>query len=231
MNDCTSIRRGMSAAADEDQAAAELYQAINQDDMALAVFFCSPHYDCNQLALALKSQFGNTPVIGCTTAGEITPHGYATETLTGFSLGKSEFNVAINLFDRIHQMSIPMCQDAAQALIRLHQSQAKINPTNTFGLLLIDGSSAREEMLISGIHAGMADIPVFGGSAGDGLQFGNTWIYYDGQFHTQAAVLVLVHSLRPFRVFKTQHFAESSNASSLKSMANRLLLNMPVLLG
>ena len=45
-----------------------------------------------------------------------------------------------------------------------------------------------------------------GGSAGDGLSFGRTQVYSDGSFHTDSAVLALVTTHVPFRIFKTQHF-------------------------
>jgi hypothetical protein len=45
-----------------------------------------------------------------------------------------------------------------------------------------------------------------GGSAGDGLNFGATHVYCDGCFHTDSAILVLISTPLPFRIYKTQHF-------------------------
>jgi hypothetical protein len=47
---------------------------------------------------------------------------------------------------------------------------------------------------------------MFGGSAADGVRFGVTHVFQGGRFHTDSAVLTLVATELPFRVFKTQHF-------------------------
>ncbi|SBT05580.1 conserved hypothetical protein [Candidatus Accumulibacter aalborgensis] len=49
-------------------------------------------------------------------------------------------------------------------------------------------------------------LPLVGGSAADGLVFGHTHVFFDGDFHADSAVLVLVTTPLPFRIFKTQHF-------------------------
>ena len=44
----------------------------------------------------------------------------------------------------------------------------------------------------------------------DGLSFGKSYVYFDGSFHADSAVLVLVTTPLPFRTFKTQHFVPTS---------------------
>jgi hypothetical protein len=51
-----------------------------------------------------------------------------------------------------------------------------------------------------------ANCPLVGGSAGDGLNFGKTYVYADGSFRSDTAALTLVTTRLPFSVFKTQHF-------------------------
>src|SRR5215471_12176261 len=77
---------------------------------------------------------------------------------------------------------------------------------NTFGFLLVDGLSMREEALIDALYRNVGPIQLFGGSAGDGSSFGRTFVYEGGAFRTDCAVFTLVHSLLPFHVFKTEHF-------------------------
>jgi hypothetical protein len=52
----------------------------------------------------------------------------------------------------------------------------------------------------------LGKIPLVGGSAGDGLNFGRTYIYVDGSFHTDNASLTLINTPLRFKAFKTQHF-------------------------
>jgi hypothetical protein len=81
-----------------------------------------------------------------------------------------------------------------------------VSDANTFGLLLIDGMSAREEVVVSTIHWGMGTIPLLGGSAGDDMRLSNTFVYHDGAFRSNAALLTLVQIDAPFRTFNTKHF-------------------------
>jgi len=64
--------------------------------------------------------------------------------------------------------------------------------------------------LVSTIGACLDDIPVVGGSAGDGDAFGETWVVFDGEAHRNAAVLLLVSTELPCRPFKCNSFAPTS---------------------
>jgi hypothetical protein len=72
--------------------------------------------------------------------------------------------------------------------------------------MLIDGLSVREEAVTRAVQSGLGAIPLVGGSAGDGESFGRTYVYADGEFRTDTAVLALFTTPVPFRTFKTQHF-------------------------
>ncbi len=70
----------------------------------------------------------------------------------------------------------------------------------------MDGLSGHEEQLAHALQQGLGNIPLIGGSAGDSLSFERTFIFRDGRFRSDAAVLVLVTTPLPFTEFKTQHF-------------------------
>jgi hypothetical protein len=61
--------------------------------------------------------------------------------------------------------------------------------------------------VVSSLNRFLDPIPLFGGSAGDGLNFGQTWVFANGAFHTNAAVLTIVQTSCPFHVFKFDHFS------------------------
>ncbi|MCW7540146.1 FIST C-terminal domain-containing protein [Aquabacterium sp. A7-Y] len=207
-----SILRGMSMQRDPQRAAAELFDQIWQPGLALAVVFCSPGYDRERLAQALRERFGDTPLIGCTTGAEIGPRGYGTDTLTGFSLSSREFSVSVRAIEGLqaHRAS------DGQALVgdmlgELAAQGASPSRDNTFGFLLIDGSSRQEERVAHSLHVALADIELFGGSAGDGLEMGkHPHVLHGGRFHRDHAVFVLVSTPHPFVVFKTDSFVPTS---------------------
>ena len=91
-------------------------------------------------------------------------------------------------------------------LDRLSGQGAEGADSDLFGFLLVDGLSMQEEMLVASIYRNLGQTQLFGGSAGDGTDFGRTAIYHDGQFRSGCAVFTLVRSEHPFVVFKTEHF-------------------------
>jgi hypothetical protein len=201
------IKRGYSLSTDPATAVRELHDAIHQPDAALAVFFCSSAYDLDALAAELNVHFAGVTLIGCTTAGEITPVGYEDGSITGFSIGGAGSRAVTTRIDRLGDCAISAGFLAAEELMgQLSQGGVALNDTNTFGLMLIDGMSAREEVVVSTIHWGMGTIPLLGGSAGDDMHLSNTFVYHDGAFRNNAALLALVQIDAPFRTFNTKHF-------------------------
>jgi hypothetical protein len=77
---------------------------------------------------------------------------------------------------------------------------------NSFAFLMIDGLSIREEIVARTLQNALGSMPTFGGSAGDGLKFQKTYVYHNGKFREDCAVLTLISTNLPFKLFKTQHF-------------------------
>jgi hypothetical protein len=206
------VRRGFSTKTGASDAVDEIWEQTSQRDAKLTVFFCSPSYDIESVASRVRERFGDTNVIGCTTAGELGSGGYLDRSLSAFSLGGPSFEVTTGRMDRLRQFDIPDGHKLAHQM--LHELRAKgvdPAPRNTFGFLLVDGLSIREENVTSSLYGAMHDIPLFGGSAGDALRFQRTLLYHGGEFRSDCALLTLVTTTRPFEVFKTQHFVESSD--------------------
>jgi hypothetical protein len=204
-----TIKRGCSLEENTVLAAAEFHAAVAQPRGAgLVVFFCSSSHDLDVLAAEFNRLFEGTLVIGCTTAGEIGHDGYAEGAITGFSLPASECCVASELIHGLSTFHISQGHDAAQAVIETlaERSGASVDPETTFAMLLSDGISTNQEVLIASLQGHMANIPLLGGSAGDDMQLRQTFIYHDGKFHADAALLTLIRTTRPFRIYRCHHF-------------------------
>jgi len=201
------IRTAQSCAADAAQAVQEFHAAVTQPDMALVVFFCSSEYDLDVLAAEMRRLFAGIQVVGCTTAGEIGPAGYRQHSLSGASFPVGSFTAVSGLLDRLSQFDIASGHVFAQSLLqRLEGKVPQAGPDNSFALLLIDGLSMREDLATHALQKALGKIGLFGGSAGDDLKFAKTHVYCDGSFHSDSAVLTLISTTLPFRIFKTQHF-------------------------
>jgi hypothetical protein len=204
-------RRGASTSADPRIAAGELFAAIAMPDAALAIFYCAASYDLDALGAALAERFGpDAPLIGCTTAGEISPTGYLDGAITGVSLRGAGVVAHTERIDRLRELELSGGEQAATAaLAGLRARGVSATGANSFGLLLCDGLAMQEELLVSTLYANLAGIQLIGGSAGDGVRFGATHLYHRGRFHTDCALFTLVSTPAAFRVFKTEHFQPS----------------------
>ena len=211
MGTTRQIRTAQSCATEPRQAVAEFHAGVQQPDMAVVVFFCSSHYDRAALADEMNRQFPGVQVVGCTTAGEIGPLGYCERSLVGTSFPAAACTAVSGRLDRLQQFEIKQGLILAQAMLgQLESIEPAAGPDNTFAFLLVDGLSQREEPVAHALQNALGSIPLFGGSAGDNLQLERTWIFHDGAFHSDSAVLLLVSTTLPFRIFKTQHFVSES---------------------
>ncbi len=206
----SSIRRGVTRNLDPRQAAQDLHAAIYQENAVLGVFYCSPSYDLPALGRELREVFGDFPLVGCTTAGEITPEGYLDGSLTGVSFASPDFEVAIRHISDLSRFEVQKGKELGiEMLADLYSRGFQPSRNNSFGYLMIDGLSTREELVTSALHQGFGDIRLMGGSAADGIEFGETLVFCNGAFHQDSAVATLVQTKRPFRIFKTDHFSFS----------------------
>jgi hypothetical protein len=205
------VKKGTSRSRDARVAARELHEALHDPDAALIVFYASPDHDLELLGAELCRHFGpDAPLIGCTTAGEITPIGYLEGSLTGVSLGGAGFAARTTRIDDLHGFELARADAPVQQLLgQLRDLGGEVSGRRCFGFLLADGLSMQEESLVSAIYRNLGDIPLFGGSAGDGTRFGKTYLYHQGRFRSDCALFTLVATDHPFRVFKTEHFVPS----------------------
>jgi hypothetical protein len=204
------IRIAQSRATEAHHAVQEFHAAVSQPGMELVVFFCSSEYDLDVLAAEMRRLFAGVQVVGCTTAGEIGPAGYCQHSLSGASFPAGSFVATCGLLDQLGQFDISKGHDFAQALLQRLESKApNSSPDNSFALLLIDGMSVREEPVTHALQYALGKLTLFGGSAGDDLKFEKTFVYSDGRFHSDSAVLILISTSSPFKIFKTQHFVSS----------------------
>lgn len=201
------LQRAVSYSLDPVRAAKDLQQQLaTVSGLQFVLFFCSAEYELPVLAAELKAAFGDLAVAGCTTAGELTPDGYGQSCITAIGFGDSAFSVSATLLEDMANFDLSGAQKTVEDLT--HQCrQRNIAPTkgHTFVLTLLDGLSSLEELFLANLNAALGSIVHFGGSAGDDIHLANTHVYWDGAFHNQAAVVIMVNTSREFKVFSSHH--------------------------
>ena len=210
MSQGLSVRRGASTQTDTAEAAAEFLAAIEQPDTALVVFFAAPQHDLDALAAAMHARYPDTPVVGCSTAGEISPLGYLKGSLTGVSIASPDITVSTAGLEAVSNFEFAMGADMTLRAVSALESQGvTVEGDTCFAMLLVDGVCRMEEQIVSAVYRSLGNVQLFGGSAGDNVDFEETLIYHDGTFERDRAVLTLIHTTLPFEIFRTQHFVPS----------------------
>lgn len=202
------IRRFQSTSTDARTAVREFRDGVSQPGMAFVLFFCSSAYELDEIAEEMALGFPGVTVFGCTTAGEIGPEGYLTYSLSGASFPRDSFAAVGRLVPDLHRFEPASARDHVQSLLVELDGETDGRPrlANRFALSLIDGLSVREERVGRAFQSAFDDICLVGGSAGDDLNFRRTHVYANGRFYTDAAVVMLIATSRPFRAVKIQNF-------------------------
>lgn len=199
------VRWGRSLRERAEDAVSELYQAIGTSGPDILIFFCSARYDRTGLSKALEARF-RCPIIGCTTAGEISPAGYQQGGIVAAAVTSRQLKIHARLLPSLSRRKASDFMDLAVDLRKNLTLGTSFDKDHMFGLLLIDGLSKMEDETIASLYSNLDGIPIIGGSAGDDLRFQETFVYANGSFHGDSAVFALCETSLPFSTFKTQHF-------------------------
>lgn len=193
---------------DPELAVRELFRALDPPTLSGVLLFCSSRYPLDALADAIRTRSEGLTVVGCTSSGELTPDGLGEGTITAIGFPASDFRLAATCCADLDRF------DAGDAQARVRAMVAQANEeTRGFGgrvnhaaIFLVDGLSHREEMLTLTLQDALGEVPLIGGSSGDGLDFRETFVFYDGAFRRDAAVVAILSTARPMKVFRAQHY-------------------------
>lgn len=199
-----------SRRSDPDAAVADIVAGVGGRSLAGALLFCSHQYARQPLALALKGRFGNIPVIGCTSAGELSPRGYDQDSLVFIGFPASDFRMALHCFDDLDGFDPVAGRSAIRALAAAMDQADLESGTEPHGnraaIFLVDGLSHREELLAMTVQEALGETQLVGGSSGDGMMFRETGVLVGDRFLKDAAVVALLSSRRKMRAFTTNHY-------------------------
>ena len=181
-----------------------LMRSLGETPLEILILFVSPMADAARIIQQAKDAFAPVPVVGCTTAGELTGAGYAEGEIVAVGFPRSNFRAKVMLVKDLNDFD---GDDLVHRMLLNRNALKRDVPEwgSEFNYLLIDGLSTKEDALTAQLALGLGTVPLFGGSAGDGTDFGKTYILQDGQAHNNAAVLVQFRSNCPVTVFKTDH--------------------------
>lgn len=200
----TFIIRAQSAEPDTGRAIADVLAQLAPEHLALLILFVGEGHDLSAIERALPPVLDTTQVIGCTTAGEIGKGGYLEGQIVALGLPRSLFRVATGHLKDLGQFDAERARDLAFEL-RAEVTFSTADWANEVAFLLTDGLSMMEDQLVWALSEALGQSPLVGGSAGDGLNFGKTFVLHRGRFMSDAAVLAVLRTPCRVTAFRFDH--------------------------
>ncbi|RGP37686.1 FIST N-terminal domain-containing protein [Pseudotabrizicola alkalilacus] len=193
-----------SVCATASDAAARLSESLGDGPFSRVVLFVSPEADLAQFCADLGQYFPPDLVIGCTTAGEISRNGYTEGEIVAVGFPAAHFRTDCLLVPDLTRIE---AQDLIGQLIRARVGLQQDHPgwDHEFAFMMVDGLSTLEDDLAAAVAPGLGPVPLFGGSAADGVRFGQTHVIWQGQAVSNAAIVMLVRSDCRVKVFNLDH--------------------------
>ncbi|WP_435312490.1 FIST N-terminal domain-containing protein [Primorskyibacter sedentarius] len=181
-----------------------LRDQLGAEALAFVCLFVTPEADFPAVVAAAQEAFAGTQVCACTTAGELGSKGYEDGQIVAIGLSAEHFATASYVIENLQLLD---AQAQIDRLIQTRMALARANPrmAQEFAFIMIDGLSLAEENLTSVLSTGLGPVPMFGGSAGDGTRFDAAWLACDGVVSRNSAVITLVRTTCPIRVFSLDH--------------------------
>jgi hypothetical protein len=187
-------------------AVVELKAGLAGDFQHIIALF-SVDYDAAEVAAALAEAFPQVAVSGCSTSGGIGPQGLLESGMLLIAFPRQGFRIQTGVIEDVGASGVERASELVRDLkakIGFHGNRKVAE--RVFGIMLVDGLSNSEELLVAAVHWACGDMQLIGGSAGDGLSFQKTALIHGGRALERSAILIMVESEFPFRIFKTSNF-------------------------
>jgi len=204
MTQLGNMRRAQSTTTDTGAAIAEVLTGLDPADLALVVLFVGDGHDLPRIEQALAVLPDSVQVMGCTTAGEIGKGGYLDHSITALGLPRNLFRVAVGYVASLRNFD-PERARAMAFDLRAGLTFSTADWATEVAFLLTDGLSLMEDQLVWTLSEALGQSPLVGGSAGDGLRFGQTFVLVERRFRTDAAVLAVLRTPCTVTAFRFDH--------------------------
>lgn len=187
---------------------AQIKRDFGTGKLSFVALFVSPKANFDSVVAEAERLFPAVDVMACTTAGEISELGYDEGKIIAIGFPASGFASTSLFIEDIHALTpLPLIDKITLERVRLQESHPDM--TSNFAFLVVDGLSLSEDTLSATISPALRDMPMFGGSAGDGTDFQRTQVALNGKIAHSAAVLTLVRSRYRTQVFSLDHLVPS----------------------
>jgi hypothetical protein len=187
---------GRSDAPDAYRAGSEAArQALGRPDPKLLVVFCSDSYDLDELLRGVNEASGGLPLVGCSTAGEISGSGPGDAGIVVTAIGGEGFSVATGAAEDASRHLREASARASFCIDRVEERRHRVL------LLLTDGLAGDQQEIVRGAYSVVgAEVPLVGGCAGDDLKMKGTFQLHNDRVLRNAVVAAAIASDAPMGI-------------------------------
>jgi len=183
------------------QAARDALAGRDAAEARLLMVFCSDGYDLSLLVKSIAAEAPDVPLIGCSTAGEISVSGDAGSAAAGgntvvvTALGGEGLSIAT-------AHAVAEDGDLRQATFAAAQCMQRVEPLpHTVLMVLSDGLAGDQEEVVRGAYRAVgATVPLVGGCAGDDLKMTSTFQFHGDEVMHHAVVAAAIASDAPMGI-------------------------------
>ncbi len=169
-------------------AAKNALDKLGSNDPDIAFCFASSRFEHIQLIRGIKSVLPNTPLIGCTTAGEITNEGPDKKSVSILTIKSNTLHAALGIAKNVSKNSRGSGQEVARDTVIKTKKEAI---RHAF-MMLPDGLNGNGVEIIRGIQEVLGtSFPIVGGSAADDFLFQRTFQYFEENVYTNSVAGIL----------------------------------------
>lgn len=186
---------GQADGSEQEPGARAADRALVRDDAKLLVVFCSESHDLAAVVSQVSARSDGVPLIGCSTAGEISTDGPRDASVVVAALGGDGFSIETTAVTDASRDMRAAGTEAAKCFASVEARPHRVM------LLLTDGLAGDQQEAVRGIYGLLgAGVPLVGGCAGDNLKMSTTYQLYGDQVLTDAIVAAGIASDAPFGI-------------------------------
>lgn len=210
----------------DQDAASAIAEAVRHCAPDLVLIFASPGAVLSQLSADLRQGLGkDCRIVGCSSAGEISPAGYGSDCVVAIAFPRTCFRCSALVLQDLSDIPV----SAWMADLRKLRAEFAPDPNRAlFGILLSDGLAQQEDVLVATLDSALPHVPVVGGSAADGLDFGQTFLLLDDKIMSDVAIFVMIETELVVSEIVFAHFSPGPTRAIVTSAApqNRTILEL-----
>lgn len=160
----------------------------------ILIVFAGSEFSHEDVLDGITEVFGDTPMVGGSTAGEISTEGFSVKSVVVMAIASDELDFTTGIGLEMDKGET----ECGAALVR--DIERKNSLEDAVSLIIFpSGMSGDGVEVISGIYDAMEKpVEIVGGLLGDGERFEKTYQYYNGNVYKHAIVGLLLSSKKPF---------------------------------